>query len=191
MVNSGASKPLGLILQNCGASFCATGVHVRHDAEGIQISQSSFLSLKTGILMDYLVHLALFNCHINSNPSSGGGIACVRVSGAGVVPRVDVCILIGNLLFPSVGGRGITGEFRDSVISSNIINGEANGQTGIIGIEMTGDAYANSITGNLIHGCASGAIHLGSLTQDNKGSGNVMRNNGSNITDAGTGNAVS
>lgn len=142
---SGAKKSMACFIQGCQMNLCNTGVRIKDAMETCLIQECVMVGLVYGVYSDYCIHLGVSNSHINVNPASVTGVACIFSSGTG--GDVDQSIIIGNLLYSQGYANlvGIQGGFVRSSFSGNSFIA-LGGQSGTKGISVTGKGL--SITGN-------------------------------------------
>ena len=145
VVPSGANKSMACFIQGCQMNLCNTGVQIKDAMETCLIQECVMVGLVYGVYSDYCIHLGVSNSHINVNPASVTGVACIFSSGTG--GDVDQSIIVGNLLYSQGYSNlmGIKGGFVRSSFSGNSFIA-LGGQTGTRGISVTGKGL--SITGN-------------------------------------------
>jgi hypothetical protein len=147
----GPNKSMACFIQGCQFNLCNIGVRVKDAMETCLIQQCLMVGLVYGVYADYCIHLGVSNSHINVNPSSGSGVACVYSSGldwnGGTGNTVDQSIITANLLYSQGGDNlvGVSGNFaRSSITGNSFIALEGN--SGTKGMDVSGSGLA--ITGN-------------------------------------------
>jgi hypothetical protein len=181
-------KCIGALVTNCFFTLAGTGIRVKDAMEGLMVSNCQLVGLREGMLLDYCIHVALTNSHVNA-------FFPVQVS-AGTF--ADQVVVTSNLLYqynipagPAPGGEtaGVYGSFERSVFSSNsfISDGFANKR----GVHLTGGT-GNVVNGNSFYNFSLGFIKFAASAQFNVAQGNTKTGATPSepFVDAGTNNRM-
>ena len=111
---SGAKKSMACFIQGCQINLCHTGVRIKDAMETCLIQECVMVGLVYGVYSDYCIHLGVSNSHINVNPASVTGVACIFSSGgiftagAFVIGLSYVIVTVGTTNFTAIGAASNT-----------------------------------------------------------------------------------
>lgn len=148
---SGAKKSMACFIQGCQINLCHTGVRIKDAMETCLIQECVMVGLVYGVYSDYCIHLGVSNSHINVNPASVTGVACIFSSGgiftagAFVIGLSYVIVTVGTTNFTAIGAASNT--VGVVFVATGI--GEGDGTATISG--ATGDVDQSVIVGNLLY----------------------------------------